>query len=185
MTFWRLGNLFERSTLPDAPQGLIAKAPSILRDLAHRDFKCTTSVMNEVLLALRDQCPEASNICPLDTKFHTLNPSGRVKIVEVSFADIKTGQVVVNTIFDDEQAFNASLKLSTLYFQSKTQQTTSKTRIICQVHTICGLVEQMKHCHFQQNDIFIKYSKNGNINLKNVRQLLEQTNYDCPRHHSS
>jgi hypothetical protein len=76
---------------------------SVLYKMAHQDFRWQTSDLAEILLAILNPNLDAPKIYAVDTEFHQPKMGGAIQITEVAFVDIKTGQVVVNAAFNDDQ----------------------------------------------------------------------------------
>lgn len=121
--------------------------------------------------------PGGLRVYALDTEFSAV--AGRLNVTEVAVVDVKTGQVVVNAVFDDNRALIASTKLK-IQSQSRSRKDKSAERHAPQVHTVDEMAQQIKECEFQPNDIFIEYSimTNTLLDLKNVHWLLKRHGYN-------
>lgn len=146
-------------------------------EMAHRNFMCQNSDLAEILLAITDPNPNAPSLYALDTEFYQPRMGGALKITEVAFVNIKTGQIAVNVSFDDDhRAMNASRKLGPWGLGKKS----STAKHVHQVRNANEMVEQLEDCQFGPNDKIVEYSMHSHslLDMKNVHLLLEQCGYE-------
>lgn len=161
---------FERNPIPDIPQELAARVPSLLHKLGHANFSTDHGSLKSAINTLLNPC--GPRVFAVDTEFWNL--SGRNQITEVAFVNVRTGKVVVHAVFDDHRALEASSKMSFL-LRSIDQQAESPPRHIPMVRTVAEMVRQISDCQVRRRDIFIEYSfyRNRTLDIENLRQLLK------------
>lgn len=107
--------------------------------------------------------------------------ANKYNIREVAICNVKTGQLVVNAALEPVAAIKAAERLS-LYHAALDPEQRLMTIHIQQVHTVDGMVQQLKRCRFQPDDSFVDYSiymlGRNKLDLRMTRMLLEQHGYN-------
>src|SRR5207249_3490209 len=139
----------ERNPIPDIPQQLAARVPSLLCKLGHANFSTGHGSLESIIDTLLNPC--GPRVFAVDTEFWNL--SGKNQITEVAFVDVRTGEVVVHAVFDDHRALEASSKMSFL-LRFIDRQAESPPRHIPMVRTVAEMARQISDCQVKHSDIF-------------------------------
>jgi hypothetical protein len=171
----QIHELGRQISIPDPPESFISKVPRLLRNLATQVTRWEGSKLEPIFRALSDSHPGRPNIYALDTEFCSI--TGRFNVTEVAIVNVRTDKLVVHAIFNDKRGMIASTKLARLLRSEHGQNTSAEiTSHVRQVRTVEQMVQQIKDCRFQPNDIFIEYSNSGQscLDMRNVRWLLDR-----------
>jgi hypothetical protein len=164
----------KNSRQPTAVPPHLRNQPLMLHMLAQEDFVLRPSYLKTVVQALVHQKSEAPRIFCLDTEFTRTR-----RVTEIGIVDLRSGLLVVNVVFDREDAFYTAMKLKTLQDQPEFNQHPS-ARHVPIVSTIPEAVDQLKECRFNSTDILIEYSPSRRrlLDFQNIRRFLEQHGHD-------
>jgi len=171
----QIHELGRQISIPDPPESFISKVPRLLRNLATQVTRWEGSKLEPIFRALSDSHPGRLNIYTLDTEFCSI--TGRFNVTEIAIVNVRTDKLVVHAIFNDKRGMIASTKLARLLRSEHGQNTSAEiANHVRQVRTVEQMVQQIKDCRFQPNDIFIEYSNSGQscLDMRNVRWLLDR-----------
>jgi hypothetical protein len=141
--------------------------------MANHTVKWNNTKLKAAIQNLLCPPPGGPKVYALDTEYSLRRTAPEV--TEVAFVDIRSGQVVVDAAFDDYRALVASSKMA---FRRQSIYGShcgaSAPRPVPQVRTFNEMAQQIRGCHFQEDDIFIEYSKMvfALVDINNVRRLI-------------
>lgn len=164
------------------PFHLRGQEVSLLQDFNRRVFSWGSTDSVGIVDILLQSNPEAPNVYAIDTEHWLSRQCGQqYNIREVAICNVRTGQLVVNAALEPVAAFKAAERLR-LYHAALDPEQRLMTKHIQQVHTVDGMVQQLKRCSFRPDDIFVDYSTyvlgRDKLDLRMTRMLLEQHGYN-------
>jgi hypothetical protein len=106
--------------------------PQVLSRMLNRIFKSESPELTDVLSAISNPDPDGPRVYAIDTEFYQPHTGGGRKISEVAFADVKTGQIVVDAVLNDEKG---AVEASTKLVAYKLLQESSTSQHVRQIHT--------------------------------------------------
>ena len=77
--------------------------PQVLSGMLNRIFKSESPELTDVLSAISNPDPDGPRVYAIDTEFYQPHTGGGRTISEVAFVDVKTGQIVVDAVLNDEK----------------------------------------------------------------------------------
>lgn len=176
MLFYSHFSRLNPSGMPkEVPRSLIKNGSNILHDLARRTFSWNSLSprLQTTLRALLDSKPDAPKAYALDTEFYRERKTGERKVSEIAIVEIETGNIVVHATFNNLRAMEVHIKLARLQSRPNSQESTLTRRHVSQVHTVDGMIQQIKACHFKPGDTILEYI-NGEtlVDFDNLRKVL-------------
>jgi len=154
--------------------------PQVLSGMLNRIFKSESPELTDVLSAISNPDPDGPRVYAIDTEFYQPHTGGGRKISEVAFVDVKTGQIVVDAVLNDEKrAVEASTKLAAY----KLLQDSSTSQHVRQIHTAVEMFEQLENCRFRPKDKITEWSlqRYSCLDLNNTHLVLKQNGYESQR----
>ncbi|KFY20808.1 hypothetical protein V491_03408 [Pseudogymnoascus sp. VKM F-3775] len=136
--------------------------------------------LEPIFKALSTPHPGCPNVYAVDTEFCSI--PGRLSVTEVAVVNMRTNNLVVHGVFNHRRGMVASAKLACLCrLKEGHPDFLAVTDHVRQVHTVEQMVQQIKECLFQQNDIMVEYSMFSEtcLDMKNLRWLLDQPGCDA------
>ena len=75
--------------------------PKVLHEMACRDLKCQNLDFVKIIPTVRSTNSQSPRIFVVDLEFYQPKSGGAVKVTEIAFVDVKTGQLVIHAAFGD------------------------------------------------------------------------------------
>ena len=136
-------------------------------------FKSNNFEFTDILSAILNPDPDGPRVYAVDAEIFMSTKGGTEIVIEITFVEVKIGQIVVDAVFNNGQrALEASTKLAAY----KLAQKSSATQPVRQVHTISEKYEQLKSCQMRPKDKVVEWSlpRDCDFDLSNTHLVLEQ-----------
>lgn len=169
---WEMIKKERRPAIPIPPH--LQDTPAALRTLQENTFTLQPCRLQTIVHALHNQGLKGPRIFCIDTEFTIQKVA-----TEIAAVDLRSGQLIVNAVFDRRQHFEAALKLKNL--QNNPHYLNPSVKHVPMVSKIPEAVQQLTDCSFNQTDILVEYSTQRTLDLSVIRQFLETNGHDSNR----